>query len=243
MTAKICKKMKLSILFVLIFSSIAVISQETKITVYEPFKTDQKIDPSKDIKVEENCFKWNFSMLTRGGFVINYERLLKEQLSFEFGCGLTYRDYIFEMFKQGDMYYSIYNSDENNSITAKLGYALEMSLRYYPKDGNLEGFYVAPVFRYRSYSMELEKEVNSELQKYPSGYKMSEFGFVIGAQSEWTWSGILWDYYFGVSYRMDRYHSFEEEYDINNHLIDLDNRIIQWNHPAILLGLKIGFTM
>src|ERR1700722_9966426 len=50
-------------------------------------------------KMDKNCIKWNWSVLTRGVFLINYEIYISNNLTAEVGVGICYRDFLFEFTK------------------------------------------------------------------------------------------------------------------------------------------------
>jgi len=240
------------LLFVLALCfTIATKAQDTtkaKVITYDPFNTSST-DPKKDVKPDKNEIKWNLSLLTRGIFLFNYERVLSEHISLEAGIGGTYRDYSFEFYNEGtesdnsffwgqNFNYSDYN------ITIKPGVAFEVSPRIYPTDGYFEGFYFAPVFRYRNYNIIAKDPVfnndsTGETQTIKGsqniGYHTSEYGFLIGYQTEqWAWYDITWDYYFGVSFRNNTYKDLKYE---GNTLTIVDKTK---SFPSIMLGIKIG---
>jgi len=215
-------------LFLIVFSlkSLGQSKDSTKIIIYEPFKAGQTLDPKKDIKINHNCAKWNWSLLARGVFALNFEHMFTSNLSFELGGGLTYRDFFYETGKGNDI---ISNNDNAN---IKVGPYLEANLRFYPSEGDLEGFFVSPFVRYRGY------HVGSAVDeiKYSADYSMSDVGFNIGMQREAWNSGILVESYFGVALR----------YRVSNEpIIEYDPTLVTPNEtkswvPTITLGFKIG---
>jgi hypothetical protein len=229
------KKIILPLIFV--FVSIATFSQSkdsTKVIIYEPFKSGQTLDTKKDIKIDANCLKWNWSLLGRGVFALNYEHLLSTQLSFELGAGLTYRDYFYETGKGED------GIGESSKDKVDLGTYFEGNIRFYPGEGDLEGFYISPFLRYRSYNIQslIENYSTSKESYYSNGYKISDVGFNIGVQRESWLSGVMIDYYFGVAYR--HFVADNSYYDSTKEIV-LQEKSDTWQ-PAITLGCKIGFA-
>jgi len=224
--------MKIFFLAFLIVFSVKTFSQSkdsTKVFIYEPFKSGKTIDTKNDIKVDKNCIKWNWSLIGRGVFALNYEHSITSKLSFELGAGLTYRDFLYEA-GQGD---DALGSD-SKSYDVKLGPYVEGNLRFYPAEGDLEGFYLSPFLRYRSYNI----KANMENSVYPAGYNITDIGFNIGIQRE-TWiTGVMVESYFGVAYR---YRSADRpyiDYSGTSNIV-VQDKTQKWV-PAITLGFKIG---
>jgi hypothetical protein len=214
----------------LIVSATKLFSQQkdsTKVIIYEPFKSGRTIDPKKDIKIDKNCLKWNWSLLARGVFAINYERLITHQLTYQLGVGLTYRDFMYELGQDGETY------DDGYNVNVKIGPYVEGSLRFYPSEGDLEGFYLSPYIRYRNYNVEKKMEDNY----YTAGYTMTDIGFNIGVQREVWYTGIMVESYFGVAYR---YREADQPYvDYGTTTVVVQDRTKKWI-PAITLGFVIG---
>ena len=221
-------KIILSLIFVVFtINSFSQTKDSTRVFIYEPFKSGQTIDPKKDIKVNKNCIKWNWSLLARGVFAFNYERLISSQLSYELGAGLTYRDYMYELGQGNDDFI-------DGSSKVSLGKFMEGSLRFYPKEGDLEGFFVSPFIRFRNYNIEtILEDIN-----YSAGYKMTDIGFNIGVQREAWYTGIMVESYFGVAYS---YRVADQPYVDNNGTTSLviQNKSNKWI-PIFTLGFKIG---
>lgn len=186
----------------------------------------------ENIKIDKNVLKWNIYMLGRGAFIINYERMITSQFTIETGLGLTYRDFILE----DKLLHFSSNSDgeekgskyvhEFFGIETKinLGYSIEVAPRFYPKDGDFEGYYISTPIRFRQYNIE---------NKYDFSYNTLDFGFVLGYQYE-QWGEILSDYYIGVGYRTNHYSKF----DTNN----LQTVATKESYPCLFLGYKLGFS-
>ena len=241
--------MKQFVLLSLLCISIIAKAQDTskaKVITYDPFNTST-IDTKTDIKIDMNTIKWNVSLLSRGIFLFDYERVITKHLSLEAGIGITYRDYSFEMFNNAMMSNNSFyldNNETNTNLVIKPGFAFNASPRIYPTDGYMEGFYFAPIFRFRNYNIQLEDPVfyndstNADQTFRGSnnfGYKTSEYGFLIGYQTEQSsWFDITWDYYFGVSFRNNTYKDLKYK---GTSLTIVDKTS---SFPSILFGIKIG---
>src|SRR5690242_14058998 len=93
------------ILFYSVFAlfSVSAYAQEdpksTKITIFKAEDNPTKMDDKKKVILHNNI-KWNWSLLGRGVFLMDYEFLINEKLTGEGGLGLTYRDPVFELFNE-----------------------------------------------------------------------------------------------------------------------------------------------
>ncbi len=207
-----------------------------KVFIYEPFKSGQSLDVKKNIKVNQNCFKWNWSLLGRGVFAINYERLITSNFSFELGGGLTYRDYMYEA-GRGDELFGTGSRSDAKTDKIKLGPYLEGNVRFYPSEGDLDGFYLSPFVRYRSYN--IENMLDNKY--YNAGYNMTDIGLNIGIQREVYSSGVLVDSYFGVAYRNRIATMPYSITDYNNTITTVTTVNTNTWVPTLTLGFKIGF--
>ena len=209
-----------------------------KVYIYEPFKSGQSIDVKKDIKVDHNCLKWNWSLLGRGVLAFNYERLITSKLSFELGAGLTYMDFLYELGQGGDAL-----GGDTKSYDVTLGPYVEGNLRFYPTEGDLEGFYLSPFIRYRNYNLSTTFDDSglssgSGKNSYNSSYNMTDIGFNIGVQRE-TWiTGVMVESYFGVAYRYRVVNNPYVDY-VNSTPVVIQEKTSKWV-PAITFGFKIG---
>ncbi len=204
---------------------------QPKVVVYKPFVPTEEIDKDKDVKVFDNMMKWNYFMLVRGAFLINYERRLNHKFSAEFGFGPTYRDYIFEAFK------TLESNNSDYKPTAKLGLMAEGYIRFYPSDGDMDGFYVSTGFRARKYNVAVDlQDYNGVLTNTKIPYNMNEACFTLGYQWEDSFWGTTSDWYFGVSYETGAYRNIKTD-DNNNEYAEKQN----FTTPTILCGWKIGF--
>jgi hypothetical protein len=260
----------LSIIVFLICSKNIYSSDTNKVTVtiYDPFNAKTTLT-KEEIKIYKNAFKWNMGILPRGAFMLNYERSFVRFFTSEIGLGLTYRDYIFELVNYDDM--GNYPTT-NGSVKSSLGFAFDGAFRFYPKEGDFEGFYFSPIYRYRNYNLEIERSYSNITQSnddnntdyynynynynsenvfskttkwYNADYKASEMGFVVGWQYEGWWTEMLIDWYFGISYRNVSYNIHKEVYDkeFTYDVKRIDVIPVKKSYPALLCGVKIGFTL
>ena len=231
---------KFILLSLAIIYSNLIYSQNNNITTYDPFKPTETVTPGEASRqIKKNVIKWNLSVIPRGIFQFNYERLINSHLTLEGGFGLTYFDYMLVL---GSVF-SISNKDlyfptENTTITP--GLAFEFAPRIYPTVGDLEGFYLSPIGRFRYYNITALDPDNMHKGSYDYGYNVSELGFTIGFQNEgWFWD-VMHDWYFGVGYRTINYKGFKENSTGTTPTPFIDK---QAKAPFIFFGWKMGFAL
>ncbi len=198
-------------------------------------------EDAKEITIQEesvlrNAIKWNWSLLGRGVFMLNYERELKPWLSVEGGLGLCYQDWMFEASKGiEDILFDSYNDSEN--AVAIIKPAFEGRVRFYPFQLNdMEGFYCSLGYSRRNYKFETDLEGIL----YHTGYHINDTQFMVGWQYESWWiDNILADFYLGIGMRGYTY-SFIDKSENN---ASTDSYIIAeetGNNPAFFCGFKLS---
>lgn len=227
--------MKLHLLFILLFLTVQFVEAQDptapKVTIYKPFNANESVNPDK-VYEEKYCAKWNFYLMGRGVFNLSLERMLTKQLSAQAGLGVTYRDWIFEFFNEEML------SAEQNDIDQNISFGpmFNLSLRYYPKDGELEGMYISPMIRYRKYNMTTIPAAYTQEKEISIGYKMMEYGFLFGYQ----WNNYFWDnmsdFYVGVGLSNLTYQKYEEINASGDH--DWVKKTRQ--APILFMSLEIG---
>jgi hypothetical protein len=227
-------------LIILFFFLQTISAQEPKVTVYDAFKVTDSINTNDGIKLDQNCIKWNLSLLGRGSFTLNYEHSINQHLTIEIDGGLTYRDFIYEglsiLSEEED--YGLYDQ----TMTPSISYMAGINLRFYPKDGDLEGLYFSPLVRYRNYKIDTKISFDNFSSTYPAGYKMTDLGFVFGYQFESWWFDAIYDNYFGISYSYIQSYTLSEVTDSQGDIISYSNNAVTKKTPMILIGTKIGFS-
>ena len=167
--------------------------------------------------------KWNFSLLVRGVFALNYERELNDFMSIEVGAGLTYRDRFFEEAKK----MGINESNYPSGINTKMGYYLEAGLRFFPYEDVFEGVFISPLIRYRTYNIKTQASYYNMATDV--GYNMTELGLIAGFITELPILNLSTECYIGGSYVMSQFH----EPGLRNIIID--------NNPFAMLGFKLDY--
>jgi len=221
-----------------IFLSGKIFSQDgssTKITIFQPGGV--KAEDEKKPLPNTNLIKWNYSLVTRGVFLMNYEFILTDKLTGEAGVGLTYRDFIFEVMK-----YDIITNYKN----AKVNFAAEAALRFYPKGSkNFEGLYLSPGISYRKYSFDAQQQLYGNYSGYSNtfypGYSFTDIQIKFGYQYESYWiDDLTTDFYIGFGYRnaMTKYY----ELSSGNYNTVVAPVTKNDSYPQPLFGFKLGIA-
>ncbi|MBI2271571.1 MAG: hypothetical protein HYU69_14600 [Bacteroidetes bacterium] len=209
---------------------------QTKITVFQPSQPIpvNRVDSARF--VDRNLVKWNYSLLARGVFLLNYEFYISDKFTGEAGVGLTYRDIVFEMMKEGNFL------DYGTPVVHLCG---EAGIRFYPKDfDNFEGIYLSPMVSYRSYSFEKATNNNTvssgNVNGFKPGYNFLDFQFKFGFQYESLWNlDILGDFYVGFALRNATVSQLVEIQN-NNNTTTYQPSTSTTMYPQPLCGFKLG---
>lgn len=211
----------------------------TKITIFKPedAKPVTTGNPADRLQ-EKNNIKWNYSLLSRGVFLLNYEFYLNSKLTGEVGAGLTLRDYIFEAFK-GQFFLDNYSYGASSNP----GFCGEGGIRFYPKGfDNFEGVFLSPIISYRNYALGSQSLSSNRTTKtsFVPGYKFLDLQFKFGYQYESIWSEDLYgEIYIGFALRKATVNYLQESYNINNTVIYTPTEAKE-SFAQPLFGFKIG---
>ena len=183
--------------------------------------------------------KINPILLVFGDIPIYFEQKLAKKLTGEVGLGLTYKNYLGDLFDQLEMESIVKTENET-------GYSFSGALRYYPSAYDaLEGYYFAPEIRHRVYNMRaLECEntkINVKQSKTYTDFKLT-FGY-----AEFVDDNILFDLYCGIGLGNRYYKNEVSGETIYRSYPEEDETIISVNDrsktvPVFSCGIKFGFA-
>lgn len=209
--------------------------------VFKPKYAKLKVlDKPADISDLQHCVKWNYSLLGRGVFLLNYERMFDPKMTIEVGFGITRRDLFYEAYK--GRYYI-----ENADLVPDVGIAIEGGVRFYPSDfEDFEGVYLSPMISYRKYNYTVEKVTSSYTypvlpSSFNPGYNFLDIQLKFGYQTEdfFNWDlDVLTDLYVGFALRNStaQYYKLENT-GITTLLTPVTKR---GQYPQALFGCKIA---
>ncbi|HRY31418.1 MAG TPA: hypothetical protein P5531_00440 [Bacteroidales bacterium] len=203
--------------------------EQSGIIVYKPFEATDSLDP-ENIHIDKTSIKWNYTLALRGVFALSAEYMFTHKLSGEVGLGPTYRDFIFETIQ--DIQESDFPDISDQEVS--MGYMVSGSLRFYPKEGDLEGIYISPLFRYRNYKISTSEGSTTGAIDVPIGYRIRELAFIIGYQSFALATELTYEAYVGFGMN---YLQYKSRFD--------DGLSVSWidkkkDSPAFLFGWTIG---
>lgn len=202
-----------------------------KITIYSSDSAAKSVEQTSTTKFSagsneyQNVLKWNYCLLGRGVFMINYERQIKNNFTFEFGVGMTFADFVFTTYyEMGNLslrgYPPTTSTSGGNTIEKRLlinpfeesvkttGFAFEVSPKYYFDKDEFEGFYLSPYLSYRKYNYALTVMGRDQLgQTTTNQFNSLYYNFLdIGAKGGYQYTfgtsdRMYYDFYVGFAYR------------------------------------------
>lgn len=199
--------------------------------------------------VDKNALKWNWSLLTRGVFLINYERYIGGNFTIEIGAGLTYRDFLFEFTKSvgGDTIEQFQNSNSTSAFgSASPKMCGEAGLKYYPGGyDNMSGVYLEADVSYRTYvfpSPEYQPVIAGS--GYVPGYNFLDEQFKFGYISSSWFSDVTGEFYIGLGLRNATVNTYEDiDYSTYTSTVHAYKPItFHLTYPQALLGFKLDYT-
>jgi hypothetical protein len=183
--------------------------------------------------VESNNLKFSILEFVSSDYSFYYERKVHNKLSFEVGAGATYGDFI------GNFFTPTPEISDNIGLDKRLGYSFSGALRFYFSEV-FDGFYAAPVFKYRLFNWENDISIPSEDNFKPDQYitvaesrahtiARMNFGFFTT-----TYNNFSWDFHFGigVNKRTENVYTYEA-----NQVKNINLPII----PRVSIGIKVGY--
>ena len=239
--------LKKILFFILINFYLIANAQNNGATIHVFYPSQQTAPPTRAHldtlrHTEKNCFKWNWSVLTRGEFLLNYERYLGGNFTLELGLGITYEDFLFE---------ATYNSTSGdfsinpNYGSPSPGLGGEAGLRYYLTGyDNLEGLFIETTVSYRPYSYP-NANFKPITKAIIPGYNFLDEQFKFGYSASHLLTNLITEFYVGVGLRNSTITSYEEEeipgptiFNQTTLYIPQTTRI---SYLQFLLGFKLGY--
>jgi len=242
--------MKKTLLLLFCLPALSLFSQNVnsaRITVFKPGDEGVKTITKKDSLAghDHNCLKWNYSLLVRGVFLINWEFRIRGNLTAELGLGLTYRDFVFEFTHGG-----LDGGAGGSSISwgesvgnPGVSFCAEGGIRYYLSGfDNFEGIYVAGTLSYRPYSFPHSSDIALYGGTLVPGYDFLDGQFKIGYQATGYYTDFTYDFYVGVGYRNATLNYYAQSTNpVNGQFIGVPQTTTE-GFPQFLMGMKIGYS-
>jgi hypothetical protein len=198
--------------------------------------------------MDKSSLKWNWSLLGRGVFLLNYEVYLGGNFSLEVGAGITYEDFLFEFTKsEGGDSIQQFSSNENSSQFGSPSPKIcgEGGLKYYPGGyDNMEGFYLEGMLSYRSYSYPnpaFSPVINGN--GFTPGYKFLDEQLKFGYIATSWFSDVTGEFYIGVGIRNATVDTYQDAtpYTIAKYGPGFTTVVLHTTYPQVLLGFKLDY--
>lgn len=209
-----------------------------RVNVFEGVQSTPR--PLMSNYVDKNYVRFNPYLIGRGVFAVGYERLLHRKHALAVDVGLTYRDFLYEIFQDEEL--------DADGRTITIGNYVEVAYKFYPKSHyDFDGaIYLSPGFVARSY------HITEDVYNYASsasfaepadvGYSMADtflrFGYV---RESWAWDDVISDLYFGIGYRKMTTNTYEVT-DSSSGGQEIKSLQETKFIPCVYAGIKIGFV-
>lgn len=218
----------------------------------------------------KNLIKWNYTLLGRGMFLLNYERHLANNFTLEIGAGVTYSDFIFTTFYEAKNDFHATTQASNSpggafvttrvvqtlgdNSTKKFGFGAEISPRFYFDKDEFQGFYLSPYMSYRKYNYacsveEIDANGYSTTRAFDNlYYTFLDLGAKVGYQYYFTYrESFYYDFYAGVAYRNAQINTVMQTDTQNNvYGYGITTTYSEYMQkmalPQFMLGAKIGYS-
>jgi len=191
---------------------------------------------TKDREVH-NLIKINPLLVFNGDFPLYFEMRVKDQLSVEGAVGVTYNDYLYEIFCLADSKF------QNEDRKPKIGYSLAGALKFYPSKYTkaLDEFYFGVEVRYRHYASQIPDDGgNSIFGNISESRNLTDFKFIVG-YINYISDRVILEYYGGIGLRQRNISMGYSDYNVNTSTYQTKLDATQDMVPAISMGLKFGF--
>lgn len=137
----------------------------------------------------------------RGDFSLYYEYRLAHHFSLEAAAGITYIDYMYEVFENGSRFIS--KANEGNSAKFYSGFSGRFQFRWYPSkyETAITGYYLAPEISYRSYKMDYFINTGLIAEPHRLNRKYTDFKIQFGHQDADPYDSFFWEWYIAAGFR------------------------------------------
>ncbi len=194
-------------LFLSFFYYLQVSAQSDTVSL---FHNSTSAASNKSTNLHKNAINWNLFQLTRGGILVNYERILGNSgFAITAGIGVSVFDPIGQFYVKKFAYYykpdNYYSNERETTIRA----LYDIGAKYY-FDKEMGGSYLGTGFTSIANTVGLSinnYDANSALinsSKYQLDYRSNEIKFLIGFENE-NDNQFYNDFNFGFGYRMINY--------------------------------------
>jgi len=195
---------------------------------------------------EKNKISINPLGVIIGDYPLYYERMFGNTFSLEVAAGVTYQNYLGNLF---DFARAGISSSSNTSFNRnyQLGTSYSISPKVYLSDDSFEGSYLAFCYRHRTYKDEVTEYSGSNID--PS---MKEFNKISSLTFNYGYvfhlgKGFLLDYYVGIGLRTNNSSQVTENYTYSNtypynSVYTFNSVVTKKTMPTGMMGLKLSYS-
>lgn len=217
-------------LFLSFFYYLQVSAQSDTVSL---FHNSTSAASNKSTNLHKNAINWNLFQLTRGGILVNYERILGNSgFAITAGIGVSVFDPLGQFYVKKFAYYykpdNYYSNERETTIRA----LYDIGAKYY-FDKEMGGSYLGTGFT----SIANTVGLSISKSKYQLDYRSNEIKFLIGFENE-NDNQFYNDFNFGFGYRMINYENLVFP-DPNNPLQPIE--VSKTNQtPWLFMSWKVG---
>jgi hypothetical protein len=185
----------------------------------------------------QQALKMNLILITRGEYSVFYEYRLSDAFSFEAGAGVTYTDYVYELFVNEGRF--IFYDDEGRYTRFLSGFAGHALLRYYPSryETAISGMYFTPEISRRTWQMQYNVPLGFISEPHRLKRSWTEFKLQWGYQNADPYENVFWEWFVSAGAR------FSNEDRVRNSGAEAQFWTKQDAGFTFGIGLKIGLTL
>jgi hypothetical protein len=182
--------------------------------------------------------KLNPANFSRGEFLLYYEQRISDAFSVEGAGGVTYIDYMYELFNNGGNYLS-FGQSPGPPVKFYSGVSGKIQLRWYPSryETAITGYYFAPEFSYKNYKMDYYVFTGLISEPHRMERKWTDIKLQFGYQTADPYEKIFFDWYISIGARK------HDEVYMKGRGYDAEFIHTKYWNPIIGAGVKIGFTL
>jgi hypothetical protein len=186
----------------------------------------------------QQALKINVFNVVRGEFALYYETRLSDAFSVEVGGGVTYIDYMYELFTNGGDYLNL-GEGRKPPVKFYSGVTGKVQFRWYPSryETAITGYYLAPELSYRNYKMDYFVYTGLISEPHRIERKWTDIKLQFGYQTADPYENIFFDWFVSIGAR-----HYNEVY-MQGAGYDAEFIRDKYWGPVVGGGVKIGFTL
>lgn len=185
----------------------------------------------------QKAVKIDPSLFLRGEYSLFFEWRLSNHFSVEGAAGLTYIDFMYELFQNNGRF--VLAGLERSKVQFHTGVAVRAQARYFPSryETAIEGFYIAPSFAYRTWNMEYYVSNGLVAIPYDVKRQWTEFRIQLGEQDPDPYSVVFTEWYLNLGIQ------FRDEDRVRGQGVTAELRHGTETRIVFGAGVKIGFVL